>query len=443
MTDRDSVQELIAPSPRSDGPADVVHFPHLDSRLAFLARTLAGLFRLRSIPGGAIYKGLLLLVSGGIALSSSAFAIASTPPTPSHIEIFRSSDQACSGGEAGWYLNVAGDLQPDSYQHGCFGFATDTPITGDWSGSGTAKIGIVRSNDPSCSGGEAGWYLNVAGDMQPDSYQHGCFGFPSDMPIVGDWSGSGTAKIGIVRSNDPSCSGGEAGWYLNVAGDMQPDSYQHGCFGFPSDMSIVGDWNGSRATKIGIVRSNDPSCSGGEAGWYLNVAGDMQPDSYQHGCFGFPSDMPIVGDWNGSGTAKIGIVRSNDPTCSGGEAGWYLNVAGDMQPYSYQHGCFGFPSDNAIVGDWNGSGTTKIGVVRSNDPTCSGGEAGWYLNVAGDMQPDSYQHGCFGFPSDNPLRKQLQNFAPTPGIYYQITGQVTTSGAVLPGVTITLGGTKP
>ena len=69
-------------------------------------------------------------------------------------------------------------------------------------------------------------------------------------------------------------------------------------------------------------------------------------------------DIPVVGDWNGSGTTKIGVFRNGM---------WYLDTNGNN---TWNAGVdaaipFGMAGDIPVVGDWNGSGTTKIGVFRN------------------------------------------------------------------------------
>ena len=90
-----------------------------------------------------------------------------------------------------------------------FGALGDIPVVGDWNGSGTEEIGVFRP-----STGE--WFLDVNGNGQWD----GCrvdkciehFGVGGDFPVVGDWSGTGEVKIGVFRP-----STGE--WFLDMNGN--------------------------------------------------------------------------------------------------------------------------------------------------------------------------------------------------------------------------------
>jgi hypothetical protein len=62
----------------------------------------------------------------------------------------------------------------------------------------------------------------------------------------------------------------------------------------------------------------------------------------------------VVGDWNGSGTSKAGLFLNGT---------WYLDTNGDgvwdLADY------FGQAGDIPVAGDWSGSGKSNIGVYRT------------------------------------------------------------------------------
>jgi hypothetical protein len=160
---------------------------------------------------------------------------------------------------------------------------------GDWTGSGTTKIGIYR---------KGAWYLDRNGNGVWDGCDGGpdadfCFpafgGYTEDIPIVGDWTGSGTTKIGIYR---------KGAWYLDRNGNGVWDGCTLDiCYpsfgGISQDIPVVGDWAGTGAFGIGIYRQGQ---------WDLDRNGNGAWD----GClwdscipsFGGPSqDLPVVGKW--------------------------------------------------------------------------------------------------------------------------------------------------
>ena len=117
------------------------------------------------------------------------------------------------------------------------------------------------------------------------------FGTLDDLPLVGDWIGSGTKHIGIFRP-----STGE--WFLDINGNGQWD----GCgvdkcieqFGGNGDLPVAGDWNGTGEVRIGVFRP-----STGE--WFLDMNGNGKFDGCVvdacPGPFGQPGDLPVVGKW--------------------------------------------------------------------------------------------------------------------------------------------------
>ena len=121
-------------------------------------------------------------------------------------------------------------------------------------------------------------------------------------------------------------------------------------FGAPGDLPIVGDWDGNGTATIGLYR---PSTS---TFFLRNSNTTGFPDITVAFGDGPGGDLPIVGDWNGDGVWTIGVYRPGTST-------FYLrnsNTAG-FPDLSIP---FGAPGDKAIVGDWNGDGTTTIGLFR-------------------------------------------------------------------------------
>jgi hypothetical protein len=243
-----------------------------------------------------------------------------------------------------WFLDLTGNGKWENCQRDrCverFGTAGDMPVAGDWDGSGIVKIGVFRP-----STGE--WLLDINGNGQwNDCGQDRClgrFGTAGDLPVAGDWDGSGSAKIGVFRP-----STGE--WFLDMNGNGQwDDCGQDRClerFGMAGDLPVAGDWDGSGSAKVGVFRP-----STGE--WLLDMNGNGQwNDCGQDRClerFGMAGDLPVAGDWDGSGSAKIGVFRP-----STGE--WFLDTNGNGQ----FNGCtvdacldrFGKTGDLPVVGKW-------------------------------------------------------------------------------------------
>lgn len=170
-----------------------------------------------------------------------------------------------------------------------FGQTGDVPVAGDWTGSGTMKIGVFRNGQ---------WLLDCNGNGAWDGASGGdClynFGQTGDVPVVGDWNGTGKAKIGVFR-------GGY--WMLDVNGNGVWDGTSGGDNGFylgnASYKPVVGDWSGSGTSKAGVFLNGT---------WYLDTTGSGQWN--QAAYFGQAGDVPIVGDWSNSGKSCVGVFRN-------------------------------------------------------------------------------------------------------------------------------------
>ncbi len=271
----------------------------------------------------------------------------------------------------------------------CFyiGLNGDIPLVGDWIGSGTSKVGTFRPAD-------GDFYLDYNGNGIWD----GCvadrclfIGLNGDIPVIGDWDGSGTSKVGTFRPTDGA-------FYLDYNGNGQWD----GCevdrclyIGANGDLPVVGDWNGSGTAKVGTFRPSDGT-------FHLDYNGNGVWD----GCdtdrclsMGLNGDIPLVGDWNGSGTAKIGTFRPTD-------GAFYLDYNGN----GAWDGCetdrclyIGLNGDMPVVGDWDASGTAKVGTFRPTD-------GAFYLDYNGNGQWD----GC---STDRCLSLGLNGDTPVVGMW--------------------------
>jgi len=66
--------------------------------------------------------------------------------------------------------------------------------------------------------------------------------------------------------------------------------------------------------------------------------------------FGLTGDIPVVGNWNGNGTKRIGIFRNN----ATGLGTWYVDTNGNhtFEPAGDQIFSFGLNGDQPVVGFW-------------------------------------------------------------------------------------------
>jgi len=173
--------------------------------------------------------------------------------------------------------NGSGALEPGIDATFKFGRSGDIPVTGDWDGTGTTRAGIYR---------DGFWYLDVNGnglwDGQPTDKKFKFGGQPGDIPVTGDWDGTGSARAGVFRNGT---------WYLDVNGnglwDGQPTDRKH-TFGQAGDIPLAGDWDATGISRIGVFRNGT---------WLLDLNGNgvlNAPPVDASLTFGTAGDTPAV-----------------------------------------------------------------------------------------------------------------------------------------------------
>jgi len=115
-------------------------------------------------------------------------------------------------------------------------------------------------------------------------------------------------------------------------------------YGLPGDYPVVGDWDGDGTATIGVYRN----------GWFYLRNSNTVGFADITFPFGLPGDQPVAGDWNGDGKDTIGLYRNGR---------FFLrnsNSKGDPD-VSFS---LGIPGDVGIAGDWDGDGRDTTGVFR-------------------------------------------------------------------------------
>jgi len=263
-----------------------------------------------------------------------------------------------------------------------FGSPGDIPVVGDWNGNGHKKIGVFNT-------ATATWLLDMNGNGIWDGLsvdKSVQWGSPQDVPVVGNWNGAGSQdKIGVFNPTTTA-------WVLDLNGNFTWDGEPGDrsiAWGTPGDIPVVGDWTGAgNLQKIGVFSPKT-------AAWTLDLAGDFHYERAKNTAitWGVPGNIPLIGDWSGSGTAKIGVYDSSKAT-------FRLDVNGNLRWDSGVDKEVGWGSvgDRPVVGDWNSSGATKIGVFNPIQAT-------WVLDINGNLlfEPGNDRTFRFGSPNDTPV----------------------------------------
>ncbi len=141
-------------------------------------------------------------------------------------------------------------------------------------------------------------------------------------------------------------------------------------FGAPSDVPIAGDWDGNGTANIGIYRSSTSTfyLDLNENGLFDNTVVDAAIP------FGAVNDQPVIGDWNGDGIDDIGVRRGYIFLLDkNGNRQW---DGGDVRSF------YGATTDQGVSGDWNGDGIDDLGVRRPNTGQ-------WFLDMNNNYVFDS------------------------------------------------------
>jgi Ice-binding-like len=204
-----------------------------------------------------------------------------------------------------WFLDASGNgawdgTPTDSLAFFGLGITGALPVAGDWSGSGITKIGIY---DPA----SGTWYLDYDGNGLWDGvvvdrqFIFGA-GVTGAIPVTGDWTGTGTTKIGIYVNGT---------WYLDLNGNGIWDGTPTDGFisfggGVVGAVPVTGDWTGTGITRIGIYANGVWYLDLNGNGVWNGTPTDAQ---YSFGG-GIANAVPVTGDWTGTGTTKIGIFTN-------------------------------------------------------------------------------------------------------------------------------------
>jgi len=260
-----------------------------------------------------------------------------------------------------------------------FGMRNGIPVTGDFNGDGITDVGFYNDGE---------WFIDLDDNGQWDEGDLWAkLGHEGDKPVTGDWDGDGKTDIGIFGRawpGDPTAIRREPGLPAptntnlgrkkNVPpetdeaalgfrtlkhtskGDYRADVIDHVFhYGTPGDIPVTGDWYGTGVHTIGLFYKGR---------WILDSNGDGKSTDTDHDFYyGADGDKPVVGDFNGDGIDELGVFRNGV---------WYIDTNND-RVLDEKDRLFevGGPNDVPVVGDWNVDGIDEPGVYHQGTSTAA------------------------------------------------------------------------
>ncbi|XYH95408.1 hypothetical protein ACMHYB_47650 [Sorangium sp. So ce1128] len=248
-----------------------------------------------------------------------------------------------------------------------FSVTGDTPVVGDWTGDGRSKPGVFRDADGM-------WFLDLDGyGWSPRADRQLQFGLPGDVPVVGDWTGTGQTRVGVFRAGV---------WFFDLDGDGYDPSDRVVHWGSPGDTPVVGSWDGSGLARAGVVRV----LPDGMMYWFLDMSGNGMDGAYRVLQFGLRGDVPLVGDWTGTGQTRVGVFRNGE---------FHLDLNGNGYDGELPlH--LGQAGDKPVVGRWSGTARSLVGAWRPSTGI-------WLLDMNGNGWDGADRALQFGLPGDVPV----------------------------------------
>lgn len=224
-----------------------------------------------------------------------------------------------------------------------FGNSDDIPLLGDWDGSGTDTIGVYRPSS-------ARFFLSDSNTNPVQSIAL-FFGNHGDTPLTGDWAGSGSDHIGVYRSGR---------FYLDEDNNGVADTTR--AFGNSTgDIPVVGNFDGDVADEIGVYRV-------AEGRFYLWTDFPSTPATvvaYSYGSLG-ETGQPLTADFSGmDATTKDGLALYRTNGNFHLDADW--DGTQDISTFTIGDG-----TATALFGNWDGKALLSPGEPQAVVETAVG-----------------------------------------------------------------------
>jgi hypothetical protein len=163
------------------------------------------------------------------------------------------------------------------------------------------------------------------------------FGQPGDIPLAGDWLGSGQTGIGVFNPSTLT-------FMIDDDLDGQNSSIYklHGMAA--TDIPLTGDWNCDGKDTLGYFRPGDGS-------WHFWNGEYSDPESLPVFTGTESGVIPLAGDWNGDGCDTVGIYRSQN-----GEVNLENTLTADFSGADY----YAPKNTLPVAANWGGTGIDTL-----------------------------------------------------------------------------------
>jgi hypothetical protein len=185
-------------------------------------------------------------------------------------------------------------------------------------------------------------------------------------------------------------------------------------WGYSSDMPVSGDFDGDGQTDLGVYRPSDGTW------WVLTSTTGFSSNLNRQ--WGLSGDMPVPADYDGDGRTDIAIYRPGDGT-------WWVLTSGSGFS-SHLHYQWGVGGDIPVPADYDGDGRIDLAIYRPGDGTW------WILTTGSGFH--SFLHFQWGLWGDVPApadydgdgRTDIAIYRPSDGSWWVLTSSSGFAGSV-------------
>jgi len=245
-----------------------------------------------------------------------------------------------------------------TFDYGIFG--VDALQPGDFDGDGMTDVAVWRGQ---ASGGfPAGYWITFSTTNSVKLIQFGQFG---DRPVLEDYDGDGKDDMSVWRAPGPPTIG-PATWFYrasfnNPNGNVTyvPFGMRYGDQADQADDLYPGDFDGDGKADFRVQRRVDiTNPSFDIPAIFYTLSSSTGQVTYDY--FGWASDRTIPGDYDGDGKTDIAIARGFNQAPS--TTTWFIRYTSGIPDAQFQWGLGTY--DQFAQGDYDGDGITDPTVYR-------------------------------------------------------------------------------